>query len=287
MFPRLRRKRTLYWKAREAFYAAASGKKAASRKVPGPGWWLMFLRMKSGRAARSARWAFGDASRAAGRLRRHADVLLLAIVVSLAGAMLAGAGNAGFLDSLVALLLLVMIMVIYMQLRFQKSMLAQYVPRIAMITITRCAAYSERIRTVNMAGLREKAGQVSRVRYIRVGYRIVNDSFSPVAVDGGTLEVCLRKGGRIRADPRTALLGVGPKRSGAGEMAFRLPKEVDFASIEWVELTLEGNCRKAARAEPVLFINAIIRGKTPELIFEPLGKFRRRAARQRSPLKDL
>lgn len=284
MFPRLRRKRTLYWKVREAFYAAASGKKAASRKVPGPGWWLMFLRLKSRRAERSAAWVLEDASRSAGRLRRHADILLLVIVVSLAAVMLAGAGNAGFLDSLVALLLLVMIMVIYMQLRFQKRMLDQYVPRIGMITITMCAAYSERIRTVNMAGLREKAGQVSKVRYIRMGYRIMNDSFAPVAVDGGTLELCLRKGGRIRAGPRTAILGIGPKRSGAGELTFRLPREVDFASIAWAELSLEGNCRKTARAEPVLFINAIIRGRTPELIFEPLGKFRRRAARQRSPL---
>ena len=72
-------------------------------------------------------------------------------------------------------------------------------------------------------------------------------------------------------------VNVGPKKTCANEVTFRLPKPLDFDSIEWLELQLFGNVKKKVRIEPRLYANLLLRGKKPEMIFEPIKSFMRRS----------
>ena len=73
-----------------------------------------------------------------------------------------------------------------------------------------------------------------------------------------------------------SVMNVDPKRASSGEATFRLGRGVDFRSVEWMDLTLKGNCDKTVRLEPRLFVNIMLRGKKPETVFEPFEKFKKR-----------
>jgi len=276
MFIPFGRKRSRLDRIMGAFHSAASSMKKGAKKLSGARYAFQGVPQKLVRMRRSARYAADDAKREAKKISSHTESLLFSLIIVLAIIMVAGAGNANFINSLVALLLLVLIVIIYMQLKFQKGMLEQYVPKIALVRITMCRAYSERVRTVNLYGAKDRMDRIRSVRRLKIGYEVVNDSFSPVSIQSASLEVKLRRGGVISMPSAMSILNVEPKRASGTEVTFRLPREVDFDSIDWVELQMKGNCEKKVRTEPHLYVNIMIRGKNPELIFEPFEKFRKR-----------
>lgn len=228
------------------------------------------------RLERSARYAADDAGREVRKMSRHTEALLFSSIIALGIIMLLNAGNANFLNSLIALLLLVMVVVIYAQLKFQKKLLDQYIPRIDYVKAGNCQLYSDRVRTVNLYGAKERIDEIRSVRNVKIKYDIINTSFSAVSIQTASLSLKLMNGKVISVPGALSVLNVDPKRTSSGEATFRLGREVDFDSIEWIDLTLEGNCKKNVRLEPRLYVNIMLRGKKPELIFEPFEKFRKR-----------
>jgi hypothetical protein len=154
-------------------------------------------------------------------------------------------------------------------------MLRQFVPQLDFVRIRKCQLYSDRIRTVNVYGAMEKVDRIRKVRNVKVKYDILNDSFSPVSVEAASLTIKLKRGSRISLPAAMSILNVEPKRTASNEVSFRLKREIDFDSVEWVELELRGNCKKKVRIQPRLYVNLVLRGKKPEFIFEPFEKFRK------------
>lgn len=239
-------------------------------------YWFLYARLRSRKLIREARYAAEDTVHYMRRLSRHTEILLFSAIIVLGVIMLVSAGNADFLNSLIALLLLVLVAVIYMQLRFQKRMLDQYVPSMDFVKIGRCQAYSERIRMVNLYGALERMDRIKMVRNVHMKYEIVNSSFSPVSIHSASLDIKLKKGKRMSLPAVISILNVEPKRSSRAEVSFRLPRELVFDSIEWMELVLVGNCKKKIRVKPHLYVNLIVRGKKTEFVFEPFARFRKR-----------
>ena len=225
---------------------------------------------------RSARYFAVDTGHEMKKVSRHLESVLFSLIIVLGLIMLLGSGNANLLNSLIALLIIVLVAVIYIQLRFQKSMLGQYVPAIDYVRIRKCQLYSDRIRTVNLYGAKEKLGQIKKIRNVKIGYDIVNNSFSPVSIQAAALEIKLKKEKRTRPLSAISILDVEPKRSSGAEVTFRLKRELDFGSIEWLGFEMIGNCRKKVRIEPHLYVNILLRGRKPDFIFEPFSKFRKR-----------
>ena len=239
-------------------------------------YWFLYARMRSRKLIRGARYAAEDTVHHMRRLSRHTEVLLFSAIVVLGAIMLVSAGNADFLNSLIALLLLVLVAVIYVQLRFQKRMLDQYVPSMDFVKLGMVQAYSERIRMVNLYGALDRMDRIKKVRNVHMRYEVMNSSFSPVSLHSASLDIKLKKGKPISLPAVISILNVEPKRSSRSEVSFRLPRELDFGSIEWMELVLVGNCEKKIRVKPHLYVNLVIRGKKTEFIFEPFAKFRKR-----------
>ena len=273
-----KRKRPLLSRAGEALarLSKLAKKRPKRRKLPSAGYCVLLCRKKCGRAWRSARYASEDLRIKARKASKHSEPLLFFMVLVLGIIMVSVGGSQSFLSSLIALLLLILIMVIYMQMRFQKRMLDQYVPRVDFVRVRKCHAFSKRLRMNSLYGARDRVAEMRAVSHVRIAYDIVNDSFSPVSIQSAALEVKLRRGGRLSVAPSMAVLDVEPKRSGGTEVTFALPREVPFESIEWVQLELKGNCSRKVRMQPKLYVNLMIRGKTPEQVSEPYDSFRKR-----------
>ncbi len=242
---------------------------------------IVKYKMKSARyrletLARTARYGAEDAGHEVGKMSRHMEALLFSVIIVLGVIMLFSAGSANFIESLIALLLLVLVVVIYMQLKFQRSMLQQYVPSIDFVKVLRCQLYSDRIRVLNIHGAREKMYSIGVVRNVKIMYDIVNDSFSPVSMHSASLAIMMRDGRKISLPSAMSIINVEPKRSAGTGVSFRLEKGVEFDSIKWLELRLSGNCKKRVRIEPQLYVNLMLRGKEPRFIFEPFSRFIRR-----------
>ena len=225
---------------------------------------------------RSARYAAEDTGREARKMSKHTEAMLFSSIIALGVIMLLNAGNASFLNSLIALLLLVMVVLIYAQLKFQKRMLDQYIPRIDYVKVGDCQMFSERIRTVNLYGAKERMEEINAVRNIRIRYDAINTSFSPVSIQTASLSLKLMDGKVVSIPSAVSVMNVDPKRASSSEATFKLDRKVDFNSIEWMDLILKGNCDKTERLKPRLYVNILLRGKKPELLFEPFDKFRKR-----------
>ncbi len=225
---------------------------------------------------RSARYAAEDTGREARKISRHTEAMLFSSIIALGVIMLINAGNASFLNSLIALLLLVMVVLIYAQLKFQKRMLDQYIPRIDYVKAGDCQVFSDRIRTVNLYGAKERMEEINSVRNIRIRYDAINNSFSPVSIQTASLSMRMMDGKVVSLPSAVSVMNVDPKRSSSSEATFKLDRKVDFNSIEWMDLILRGNCDKTVRLKPRLYVNILLRGKKPELLFEPFDKFRKR-----------
>lgn len=270
------RKKNVKGKMKDAMMEISFRGAHLKRKSPGLRYRLRIAALHAKKTVRTARYAAEDAVLLARRVPRHSESLMFAALVILAGAMLAGSRAGNVLDSLVAFLLLVLIVVLYGQLKLQRRMLAQYVPMIEMVRVRECRLYSDRLRAVNVFGIKEHMDKVSKVRNVRIKYEVVNDSFCPVSIEGAALTVKLKKGGNITLPPALSVLDLAPKKTGSTVAEFRLPDDIPFDSIEWLELDLRGNCKKKERVKPHLYVNAMLHGKVPRLIFEPLDAFLKR-----------
>ncbi|MFH0956824.1 MAG: hypothetical protein V1813_03105 [Candidatus Aenigmatarchaeota archaeon] len=270
------KKRLLQRKMKDASAGMHARAGRLPRKLPSIRYGLRLLWLRERKLSRIAKYASEDAYYALRRILSHTESLLFCALIILAGAMLLSSRAGSFLDSLVAFLLLVLIVVLYGQLKMQRRMLAQYVPMVDFVRVNKCFLYSERIRAQNVFGVMENLGKARKVRNVRIGYDVVNDSFCPVSIEGAALTIKIRKGGKITLPPAVSVLDLPPKKSGGTTVEFRLPEEVFFDTIEWMEVDLRGNCRKTVRVKPHLYVNAILRGREQKLIFEPYEAFLKR-----------
>lgn len=244
--------------------------------LPSKGYVKEFTYLKYKKAKRLVRYILEDAWFKVKKLEKHLEVILFSLILLLAVVMFTGASSANFINTLVALLLLVLIVVIYSQLRMQKKMLDQYVPKMDFVRISRCHAYSDRIRTVNIYGAKDNIDKIKKVKNFSISYVVTNDSFSPVSVQAASLVIVKRGGKKIFVPSTMSILEADPKKTATSKVNFKLKNEVDFDSIDWVELVLEGNCKKTIRVNPVLYANLLLRKKIPEFIFESYKIFRKR-----------
>jgi hypothetical protein len=270
------RKKSAKGKMQDALMSISFREKHLKKEMPTIRYRLRILLLHAKKAARIVKYASEDSYYALRRIPRHTESLLFAALVVLAGAMLLGSRAGSFLDSLVAFLLLVLIVVLYSQLKMQRRMLAQYVPMMDFVRVNKCFLYSERIRAQNVFGVMENIEKAKKVRNVRIGYDVVNDSYSPVSIEGAALTIKIKKGGKITLPPAVSVLDLAPKKSGGTTVEFRLAEEVSFDSIEWMEVDLRGNCRKTVRVKPHLYVNAMLRGREQKLIFEPYEAFLKR-----------
>jgi hypothetical protein len=270
------RKRSAKAKAWDALAGLSLRAAHLKRKLPGIRYAMRAAALKARKAARAAKYAAEDAAFFVQKIPRHTESLLFFVLIVLAGAMLVGSRAGNFLDSLVAFLLLVLIVVLYGQMKIQRRMLAQYVPMVDFVRVRECRLYSDRIRAANIFGIKEKLPRAMRVRNIRIKYDIINDSFCPVSIEGAGLVIKLKKGGTVSLPPVLSVLDVAPKGTGGTAAEFRLRDEIPFDSIEWLEIDLRGNCRRKERVKPHLYVNAMLQGESARLIFEPYEAFLKR-----------
>ena len=243
------------------------------RNLPKPGYYAEWLKIKLGKARRSASYVASDARHRGRKLGRHIEAALFSAIIFLGAAMLILGAGESFLNSLMALILLVLIVVIYMQMRFQKRLLDQYVPSMDLIRIAKCQLFSDRVRMLNLYGAAEKLNEIKHVSNVRIGYSVTNDSFAPVAVHSASLAIKVRGKERVLLPTAMSMLDVEPKKTGASTVIFRLKNPVGFDSIEWVELELRGNCTKRVRIRPHLYVNIMLRDEKSQMIFERFSDF--------------
>jgi fumarate reductase subunit C len=246
------------------------------RKVPSGRYAICYLRVMGGKISRRARYLVEDIWFGIRRSGSYIDAILFSAIIVLALAMLAGSAQAGFLDSLTVLILLVLTVVIYTQLKLQRRMMSRYVPMIDYVRIRGCQMYSDRIKVGNIQGVPLKMDEVKSVNNLKIKYDIINDSFSPISVEGVSVSIRLREKRTITLPYSTSVVDVEPKRTGGSEVSFRLKSGISFDSIEWLQLELRGNCRKSIRVKPHLYVNLMLREKVPRFIFEPFEKFDKR-----------
>lgn len=273
------RKRNLKRKLRDAMMRVSFGEAKVKRKLPGIRYSLRLLFLRMRRGARAVKYAAEDAAFFVKRLTGHTESLMFAALVVLAGAMLVGSRAGSFLESLVAFLLLVLIILLYGQMKMQRRMLARYVPMIEFVRVRECRLYSDRLRAVNIFAVNDNLDKVRRVRNVRIKYDVVNDSFCPVSIEGVGLVMKLSKDGKtgkVTLPPAVSVLDVAPRKTGSTTVEFRLRDAVPFDAIEWLEVELRGNCRKKERVKPHLYVNAMLHGRVPRLVFEPLEAFLKR-----------
>lgn len=246
------------------------------RKIPSRRYAVRWLGLKSAKAKRRARYLLEDAAFGIKRLGRHTEMFLFGALVLLALAMLFGSTGEGFLTKLIALLLLVLIVVIYGQLRMQKRLIRQYVPMIGDVRIRKCQLYSPRLRLVNLYAAKDKIAQMKKVRNVAIRYDVINDSFAPLSIEGASLTIMMKGGRKLNLPASVSVMDVEPKRTSGTDVSFQLGQDVDFDSIKWMELDIRGNCSKKLRIAPHLYANVVLREKVPRFIFEPFGKFVKR-----------
>lgn len=239
-------------------------------------YWPMAIRKRALAMYSKARYFCEDMYYEIKARSKHMEALLFSMILFLGAVMMVGAGNVGFLNSLLALLILVLVSVIYLQLRFQQRLLDQYVPHIGYVRVSKCEAFSDRVRTVNLYGAKEQMDKIKHVSNIRIRYDVVNDSFTPVSIQQAGISVKLLSGRQVPVPPEISVVDVEPKRSSGTDMTFRLGEAVDFDEIEFIELMLTGNVKKRVRIKPHLYVNVMLRGKQPEMIKEPFSRFSRR-----------
>ncbi len=246
------------------------------RHTPSRKYCAYYVRMKCGKLRRHARYLFEDAWFRMRKWSRHTEAILFGALILLAAAMLLSSGGESMLTSLMALLILMLTVVIYSQLKLQKRMIRQYVPVIENVRIRKCQLYSDTVRMLNLFSAPDKLNEIRKVVNVKIGYDIVNDSFSPISVEGVSLSLRL-KGGTVKDLPSSvSILDVEPKRTNGTEVGFRLEEPVSFEEIEWLELEIKGNCKKKVRVKPHLYVNISTRDDKPRSIFEPIEKFAKR-----------
>ncbi len=210
------------------------------------------------------------------KVSSYTESLLFGAIIAIAAFMVMTYRGESLITILMPILMLVLIVIIYAQLKFQKRMVRQYVPTIQFVRISKCRLFSDRIKVLNLYGMKEKVEKMGRIRNVLIAYDIVNDSYSPVSIESASLVIKLRRGKRITVPTALSILDVEPRKTSGTEVTFRLKNDIDFTSIEWLELYLKGNCSRKIRIKPHLYVNVMIRGKVPEFISEPFAKFKKR-----------
>ncbi len=269
-------KRTLKEQIKYELVRLFDGLNLRAKRVPSRRVAVYCLRQKSGKFLRHARYFFEDSYFQIRRLSVHTEGFLFSAILAISVFMFLTYEASSAINTLIAILLLVLIAVIYSQLKMQRRMMRQYVPTISMVRIRKCRLFSDRIRVLNLYGVKEKLADIGRIRNIEIAYDIINDSYSPVSVEGVSLTVRLRKGKRISLPTSVSIVDAEPKKTSGTDVTFRLRNPVDFDSIEWLELELKGNCKKKVRIRPHLYVNIMLREKVPKFIKEPFAKFRKR-----------
>ncbi len=271
-----RPKRQLKDRIKHAFVRFSDSVRIHAHGLPSRKLVLYFVSHKCGKFLRHSRYLAEDAHFNLKILSGHTETILFGAIIGIAVVMLLGHGGESMLNTLVAVLLLVLIVVIYAQLKLQRRMIRQYVPMIEFVRIRKCQLYSDRIRAINLYGVKDKLTDIGKIRNILIEYDVVNDSYSPISIGGISLTLKLKNGRRISLPTSVSILDVEPKKTSGTGVTFRLKNDVTFGSIEWMELEFRGNCRKKIRVKPHLYVNIMLRKKVPEFIKEPFAKFKRR-----------
>jgi hypothetical protein len=155
-------------------------------------------------------------------------------------------------------------------------MINKYAPVLDFVRVRKCQLYSDKIRAMNIYAVKDKLADMGMIRNVAMSYDVINDSYSPISIGGASLTIKLKKGKRIRLPTSSSILDVQAKKTSGTDVSFRLKRPVKFDSIEWIEVELKGNCSKKMRIKPHLYVNIMLRGKTPEFIMEPFVKFKKR-----------
>jgi hypothetical protein len=269
-------KRTLKDQIKYELVKSFDGLKLRAHRVPSRKLALYCLRQKSGKFLRRVRYLMEDACFQMRRLSVHTEGFLFGGILAISVFMLFTYEAANAINTLIAILLLVLIVVIYAQLKVQGRMMRQYVPTINLVRIRKCRLFSDRVRVVNLYAVKDKLAEIGKIQNVEIAYDIVNDSYSPVSIEGALLSIKLRKGKRVSLPTSVSIVDAEPKKTSGTEVSFRLKRPVSFESIEWLELELKGNCRKRVRIRPHLYVNIMLREKVPKFIKEPFAKFRKR-----------
>ena len=244
-------------------------------KVPSRKYAVAYISHKTRRAARKFRYLAEDTAFELRRLSSHTESVLFSFIIILSLAVLFNAQE-NPIGTLTVILLLVLTVVLYAQLKIQRRMISQYVPLIDVVRIRKAQAFSRRIRLVNLYEAKQKLFEIGQVSNFRIAYDVINESFSPVSVQAASLGIKLADGRRIELPEEMSVLDVGPKNVSGTELLFTAKKPVKFTDIEWLELRLKGNAKKSVRIKPDLYVNIITRSKVPKTVFEPFSKFKKR-----------
>jgi hypothetical protein len=271
-----RPKRKLKDRIRERLVKFSDRVRISSHKMPTRRFAAYFLRQKAGKLRRHAKYLIEDGYFGLKKISTHLEVFLFSAILAITVFMAVTAGTDNAITTLIAVILLVLTVVIYAQLKVQRRMIRQYLPTIDVVRIRKCQLYSDRVRVVNLYGVKDRLSDIGKIRNIEIAYDIVNESYSPISVEGVALTIKLRNGRRIALPSSVSIVDAEPKKTSGGTVSFRLQKELIFESIEWLEMEIRGNCRKKVRIRPHLYVNIMVRGKVPEFIKEPFAKFRRR-----------
>ncbi|UCD03188.1 MAG: hypothetical protein JSV63_00950, partial [Candidatus Aenigmatarchaeota archaeon] len=229
------------------------------RKLPTRRYLSFYVSQKSGKFIRRSRYLAEDAGFELKKLSRHTELILFSLIILFSLFILFGYEGRDMLTTLIAILLIVLIVVIYAQMRIQKRMIKQYMPAIDFVRVTKSQLYSDRIRMINIYGVRDRLDEIGKIRNVVIGYDVVNESYSPVSIEGAALTIKLKKGRRIQFPTSASILDVQPKKSSGTEVSFRLKNPVRFDSIEWLQLELRGNVSKKVRIKPHLYVNIMLR----------------------------
>jgi hypothetical protein len=271
-----RPKRTLKDRIRERLVKFSDSLIISSHKIPTRRFAAYFLRQKAGKFRRRAKYLIEDGYFVLKKISTHLEVFLFSAILAITVFLLLTAEADNYISTLIAVILLVLTVVIYAQMKVQRRMIRQYLPAIDVVRIRKCQLYSDRIRVVNLYGIKEKLEDIGNIRNVEIAYDIVNESYSPISVEGVALTIRLRNGRRIALPISVSIVDAEPKKTSGGDVSFRLKREMAFDSIDWLEMEIKGNCRKRVRIRPHLYVNIMVRGKVPEFIKEPFAKFRRR-----------
>ena len=273
----LRRKKTFREKAKEFLTRRLPERtRHFFRSLPTRGYLKEVFSFMLRTAKRKTCYVFEDFWFMAKKLKRYSEVLLFSALLLATLFMLSNAEGESFLNVLTAFIMLILVLVIYMQIRLQRKAMSDYVPEIDILKVKSCRMFSDRIRTVNVYGAKEHMEKIKKVRNIEIAYDAMNSSFSPVSIQAASAVMKMKSGRRISIPEEMCVLNVQPKRTSGTRITFRLDRPARADSVVWLELHLKGNCRKKVRIKPVLYVNLVLRGKETKFVFEPFSKFMKR-----------